>query len=461
MWRSAGGASARHEERLSRPRTAALLLLVALPLAACGEGARAPGQRPDVLVVSFDALRADHLGAYGYELETSPRLDDFASQALVFERAYTTGQATPSSFAAAFTGIYPFASLADGRLRAELTLAEAFQRAGYRTGALLANRQLAEGRGFERGFDDYHALGGDDERRLADLAARWLTRWRETPFFLWVHFISPHAPYVRRDEAEHLYDAGYHGPYAESSSRRGVPTRRADRRRWVSLYNGEIYAVDRLFGELIEQLDDFGLSDRTIVVVTSDHGEELFERGQAAHFTLYEEVRRVPLMIRIPGRQATRVPEPVANIDLMPTLLSLAGIEIPVAVDGIDVSTSRPADRPLLGVAMTNTPLLMAAISRGQRKLLVRCVGERDEPSEHRGASGDRWLELYDLAADPGESKERSGRDPDEAAALLRELESRMGDSPCRSMRRADALWRQRRVDPETRHELEALGYVE
>lgn len=433
----------------------ALVTSGAMDFSACGgsELERLLPTRPgsNVLVISFDALRADHLGTYGYELDISPSIDDFAAQSVVFDEARVGGQATPTSFAAAFTGRYPHEVFRGWELVGEPTLAEWFGARGYRTGALLNNVQLDERRHFGRGFDDYSVFGGDDEERLTDLAIEWLRENRDETFFLWVHYISPHSPYRWRDVASHLYDPSYEGPFERTSRPRHTPEAPADRQRYRELYDGEILAVDRRFQRLIEEVESSGLFADTVVVVTADHGEELAERGLFGHKTVYEEVWRVPLIVHHPAGSVGRIDARYANVDLFPTLAGIVGLEVPPGLDGMDVRRPERQALPSYGLAMTNRIHRSAAILSGDDKLLVRCSGE---PSDR--------LRLFDLSADPRETDDLAGRRGERVHELMERMKTDLGAPPCAAIRAAA-----RGVDPTealdaaTTRELGALGYVD
>jgi len=164
---------------------------------------KAPGL--NVLVVSFDALRADGMGLYGYHRDTTPNLDDFAEQALVFDNAYSSAPSTPTSFASVFTGQYPFRVFIGGRLIPTTTLAQLMADSGRKTFGLINNVQLAPERNFAQGFDRYEAENLADEMRMEQVKEQ-LSAYKDasSAFFGWVHFASPHTPYTHREISDHL-----------------------------------------------------------------------------------------------------------------------------------------------------------------------------------------------------------------------------------------------------------------
>jgi arylsulfatase len=240
----------------------------------------------NVLVVSFDALRADSLGVLGSELGATPNLDALAGESLVFENAYTSGQATLSSFAGAFSGRLPIHALHRYRMVARPTLAELFAANGYVTAGFLNNPWT---RRFRRGFAHFRGRFPDnsDEAMLQD-ASRWLERHASQRFFAWIHFINPHMPYDRREMAEAFYTPAYKGTFTESSGLflDGWLKPRSHTR-LHELYVGEVHYADSLFGRLWSHLHDLGLEDRTVLVVTADHGEAFGEHGSYGHSNVY------------------------------------------------------------------------------------------------------------------------------------------------------------------------------
>lgn len=406
----------------------------------------------NVLVVTFDALRADHLGLYGYERPVSPHLDAFAEQAVVFESARVGGQATPTSFAAAFTGRYPHRVFRKWKLESEVTLAEVFRRGGYRTGAFLHNIQMTRKRRFDIGFAEFRVMPWAPEDKFTEAAVEWLRQVGDEPFFLWVHYISPHSPYKWDEVAEHLYDPGYSGDYEKSSEVGVNPEEPHERQRYRQLYDGEIFAVDALFGELMARVEELGLLDDTLVVVSADHGEELGERDVFGHKTLFEEVWRVPFLMRHPDRpQGLRTDVPFSNVDLLPTLAAIVGLEAPAELDGMDARDAARVERPSLGLVMTRPERRAAAILDGSLKLIVRCPkGERQPQAS-----------LYDLAADPLEAEDLAAARSEETRRLFEAMKRELGGHPCLVIHDAvRGVDQTEGLDEETIRELEALGYV-
>lgn len=434
-----------------------ICLVAAMIGTACSDSAELERALPtregvNFLVVTFDAMRADHLGLYGYERETSPNLDAFAERAVVFESAHNGGQATPTAFASFFTGRYPHRVFRGWRLETDRTLASHLSAAGYRTGAYINNVQVSPKRGFHVGFEVFRLLGGDREGRLVDYARGFLEEPDDRPFFLWIHFISPHAPYKRRDGAEHLYRADYDGPFVDSTGRGVLPRDPQGQERYRNLYDGEIFAVDAVFGDLVQEVEALGLMEDTVIVVSSDHGEELLDRTRFGHASLFEEVWRVPLMIYHPAVSATlRTTVPASNVDLLPTLSAIAGIPPPEDIDGIDLRSPMADQSVKYGVAMTNRRSRAVTVLDGNQKLLMRC----------RLDAGPETL-LFDLERDPQEIVDRASEDRETVVRLLRSVRTLMGGEPCDQIARVvTGKSPTEGLDDETVEELRALGYVD
>lgn len=439
------------------PTTWVPLALAAL--AGCGAGPASPSALlppsagANVIVISFDALRADALGVYGYPRATSPRIDRFARHAVVFDRFYTAAPVTPTSFASAFTGRYPHRVFRDWRFRGSPTLAELFASAGYSTAAFLNNVQLTPERGFDRGFETIRVERSAEDRRVEEAALDWLERHRSGKIFVWIHFLNPHAPYDRREQSRHLYDPSYEGAYAETTGVRFETDDPREIERIRSLYDGEVFYADRMFGRILDRVEELGLLATSYVVLTADHGEEFKEKGHFQHGWLGEEHARVPLVIRPPGppRPPARTAVPASNVDLLPTLTSLVGVDAPRDVDGRSLAGGVEEDRPLFSLSYTHREMRQLAMWRGRHKLVVECAPERDQ-------------RLYDLARDPAEAVRLESAEPDLAASMRRTLFESLELAGCDDFRMpagAGAGDPARGLSDRTVESLRALGYLD
>lgn len=454
-----GGAGSRSLAADAMPQLSVLLGLLAALLAPTGcERSTAP-ERPNVLLVTLDTTRADHLGLYGYARPTSPHLDALAREAVVFERAYSTSSWTLPAHASLFTGRFPSSHgarhdpegalvLADaidappdirarGLGAAETTLAEVLSGQGYRTGAVVAGPWLLREFGLGRGFAHYddaeiHEPGGRRARQVSEAATRWLEATPE-PFFLFLNYFDPHAPYAPP------------APWLRSFLPPGEEPNLRSARQAPALYDAEILYMDSELGRLFRELRERGLWERTLIVVTSDHGELLGERGEWGHERfLWEPLVRVPLLVkpagaRQPGR---RERDPVSVVDVMPLVLRAAGLPVPEAVQGEAPPARR---RPILAEvnpmsARTDTGRWRARWE-GPLKLLENSLGGR-------------WL--FDVERDPDESDDLAPRQPERAARAEQALEREFAALPPAAAE-APAV----QIDPDTLEALRRLGYLD
>ena len=414
-----------------------LFLLWADPrLVAPRRGRPAP---PNIVLVSLDTLGARHLSTYDYPYPTSPEFTKLARRGTLFERAISHYPSTTASHMTLFTGRFPiahdvrsfFSSLAPD----VPTLPVLLRRAGYMTAASTEDANVLRTMGFERGFHVYwesHAAPGAPGIQRA---VRWL-RWRPPePFFLFVHTYEVHSPYTPRPQDLALV--------------RPRETVRSDD--YAARHDGEIRYLDWIVGNLLEQLNGQGLLGRTIVVITSDHGEAFGEHGSYGHSVmLYDEVMHVPLLFLGPQvPEGLRVTDRAGLVDLVPTLLELAGVPAPAGLNGrslVPTLRGRPlAPRPQvaevrgsLGDPSAPEPNLRA-VWLDDRKVI-------------RDLAHDRW-EVFDLRKDPGETTNLAESEPtaiDAARAVLAHYD-RLGESHAGLPV----------VSPEAVDRFRALGYVE
>jgi arylsulfatase A-like enzyme len=346
-------------ERMAASAITLLLLLL-------GCGAQKPGATaPSVLLIIVDTLRADYLGAYGFASDTSPHIDALAAQSAVFERAIAASSRTAPAHASIMTSRWVrehsighrngSTRLADD----EITLAATFAKAGYDTAAFVGNAMLQRRVGLDNGFDHYDddlpviETNRDDmfERRAEQTTAHaleWLSAPRRGPFFLWVHYNDPHGPYAPPppyDEQFQLADEPGEEPLPVLSVQRGwfgIPAYQAlpDLRRpsqYRSRYAGEIRYLDERLGRLLEAAEGGARPRDLVVLLTSDHGESFGEEDfYFSHgYATTPDLARVPFVLRAPGLAPGRRGEIVHHVDILPTLLDLAGLPAPAEVRGI------------------------------------------------------------------------------------------------------------------------------
>jgi arylsulfatase A-like enzyme len=414
-------------------------------------------ERPSVILIVVDTLRADHLSPWGHARDTSPALTKLAAGAVRYARAHAAAPWTKPSIAAILTSNYPSQlGLTDKSAaipaKARL-LSESFSEAGYRTGAVISHTYLGSRYGFNQGYDTFNERNVEGEmsspsRGVTDDALAFIDEHApQGPFFLLVHYFDPHFAYLKREGFPFSEEEGYKGPIQS-----GIPYGKmrelvehlnpADVDELLRLYDTEIAATDRALGRLFDRvLQDPALSD-TMIVVTADHGEEFLDHGRWGHTTrLYQELIHVPLIIRFPDGRAGVVEQPVSNIDILPTVLSAVHLPIPKMAQGLNLADPVPADHPVF--AETASDFRKDAIVVGNRKL----VFDRDEHN---------W-QLFDLGADPGEQKNLFDHRRAEAAALRDQLEAwqaRVREG--KTLKGAEV-----KLSKDERQALERLGYVD
>ncbi len=425
--------------------------------------------RPSILLVSVDTLRADHLGVYGFDADTSPNLDAFASKSVVFERGLAASSRTAPSHASIMTSLWVrehSVGPINGATRLakdERTLAARFREAGWETAAFISNFMLDRRLGMNVGFDVYddELIRSESNRdwvmeRYADettsLALDWLDRDREDPFFLWVHYNDPHGPYqpppphdavvlARHDSDEPALPVldnqlGLNGiPAYQRIEGLSMPSEYHQR------YAGEIQAFDASLAELLSGAERTAAPGGLVVLITADHGESLGERNiyfAHGHGTM-PELAHVPFLLRAPGLEPGRRDELVHHVDILPTLLDIAGLPIPETARGIPLARSIQSD------------------SRLPARTLFVDVGS--EVSAYRG---NQILRAHPGAAvgDVVEGSRDEFRWAVDGALVDDEVAADLHPTLDEYMRLKPPMLRARRVSPERKAHLRALGYL-
>lgn len=325
---------------------AGVVSLGVLLTAGCAGGG-APDE-PNVLLITIDTLRADRLGCYGYSRKISPHIDALAEQSILFERFYAPLPLTGPSHAAMLTGLDPWnTGMRYNGLplsESETTLAERLKDRGYNTAAFVSGWTLkyvvaALDQGFDRYDDDFEEIDRP-AAKTTDRALDWLQAANDEPWFAWVHYFDPHYRYAPPEPHRRAWFQGD----SEQAQKR-------------SLYDGEIAYVDAQIGRLLRALEERGVDESTLVVLTADHGEALGEHGYFWDHgdLLFEDQVRVPFMMRLPGTTGgERVPGPGRSADVMPTILGALGLATPEGIDGRDLSSTRSAPEAFEGFFESN-----------------------------------------------------------------------------------------------------------
>jgi arylsulfatase A-like enzyme len=389
-----------HVIRLNRPRPLVALAALAAAVAYFAFGRTAavkPGdfRGTNIIVITVDALRADHLGCYGYARPTSPHIDALSADSVVFDRAYAASSWTTPSLASLHTGLYPSAHQAslNTALSSEAqTMAELFARAGYRTAAFVATTQPLAKQGIFRGFETQRA-----EVPSADEITAWAEAAPGKPFFMWLHYLEPHGPYNPPESYARLFAAAGASGQQRLPKRSCRPAGAVALENAVGRYDAEIRSVDDRLHEFLTKLAAHPAIRRSLIVFSADHGEEFCEHRGCDHgATLYEEIIRVPLIMHFPGSRGVRrrVPQSVRSIDLAPTLLSLAGLPPAARSEGESLL-------PFINGATRGGLPVFAEGVRAKRSARALIVDERKIIGVR---AGERWrYEVYDLGRDPGE----------------------------------------------------------
>jgi arylsulfatase A-like enzyme len=426
---------------------------------------------PNLLVLLVDTLRADRLGVGGAVPSPSPTLDALAAGGRVFEQAVAQSSWTLPSVATLLTGLHPRSHGALGSAAGDrgarwgflsdrvTTWPEAAGQAGITTFGVSTNPLFSRGSNLAQGFEGFVELPWDPKARAwPDAAAvnaqflAWLRPNRRYRFAAWLHYMEPHDPYTPPPDLRPSPPAGIRPAIAEGwvsdlarrvGKKDAPPPTSAELDYLKRLYDAEITAWDRALASLLASLEELGVRDSTVIVVTSDHGEEFAEHGRLTHATqLYDETIRVPLVIVGPGVAAARVSQQVQGVDLFPTVAHLLGLAPPAGLPGQDLlGTPEPRDavsETASALAPDGTPTDLASLRTPQWKLIEMPLVPRRE--------------LYDLSRDPGEHDDRWSASPDGEALRARLDRFRASAPPAP---RADG------DDPALDEKLRTLGYVE
>lgn len=439
-------------------------------VAACKRTEDAP-QSCDIVLITLDTTRADHLGCYGYFRDTSPNIDAFGRECILFERCFAPMATTLPSHTSLLTGVYPLehGTLAnirhDGR-RFEpapqlQSFAQVARAGGYQTAAFISAVPLKRDTGIDSGFDTFDQPDGA-ERRAAETnaaALRWLAGAKQAPIFLWVHYYDPHFPYAppapfhtRYQTDARLEEYLAARRFAAEGRFEGEPVRA---RESVDGYDSEIRYMDEHVGQLLSRLRARPSWARAVVIVVGDHGEGLCQHGEAGHGYIWDEQLRVPLLLRIPGQAARRINTPTSIVDILPTVLGAVG-SLPRGgfleqVSGRDVLKTSSAPEPVFSQSVVRQrsehPRPAYSLTSAEWKYVYE-------------EGGPEWL--IQLSTDPFELQDVHAEHAETVADLQRQLLARL-----EAQKRKGAVVQAGRTgqspptDAKTLEQLRSLGYVD
>jgi len=444
-----------------------LVFLISTPY--CSKGKSTRDRKWNVLLITLDTLRADHLGCYGYEKNTSPALDALASSSIVFDRAIAQSAVTPVSHASIMTGLNPYNhnlrslhggvnyQLPDNRL----TLAEIMGANGYETGGFVSAFPVTEHYGLQQGFAiwDESFQKTDDTKVLSEAgfvntgtaqrgcdvttekAVTWLRQNAEGPFFAWIHYFDVHDPIILPPDA---YLKRF---YPETRNKPDILR---------AVYDAEIAFMDDQIDLLLGELDALDIRENTVLAILSDHGEGLGDHDWWGHSILYQEQIRLVFILSIPGREeGLRVSSLVRSIDLVPTIVELLDFDIPADIDFdgtslVEVIDGSPS-QPRIAYSESINDLTAYYDSQLQDESLYAISDGRWKLILHREGAKDTGLELFDLQADSRELNDLSEEFPEVSARLwseLKQMEAIVQNPPRPTM------------DETTRERLKSLGYI-
>ena len=448
---------------------------------------RTDDSRPNIVLISVDTLRADHLGCYGYQRNTSPHIDQLAAEGALFESTISSTSWTLPAHCALFTGladtVHGCLDIKQRLAESHSTLAERLKGAGYTTIAFFSGATMHPIFGLAQGFDEYQdctsyadqstdlvadgqvpwdesvraaARADITNPRLHRAVQRWLQEKQSRPFFMFIHMWDVHADYIPPQPYDRMFDPDYDGPITGRDVRHNpainakMPARDIDH--LVALYDGEIAWTDAHVGKILADLDALGLRDSTIVVLLSDHGEEFFEHGGKGHRqTLFDEVIHVPLIIRYPARipAGRRYPQQARMIDILPTILALANQPPPTDVMGQSLT-------PLFtgGTLPQDTLAVSELFTLGRAYRSFRRPDRKAILHEPTGGTV-----IFNLQADPAEKNPLPNTQSPLAQAMLADMRNAI-KWLIEQRQRHETNTTATTLPDQVRQQLESLGYI-
>ena len=456
-----------------------------------GEREKAPGRQTaqNVVLVLIDTLRADHLAMYNQETRVrTPFLDALARESMVFENAWAQENWTKPSITSLLTGLYSAAHQNKSEKNkvpsTALMIQEYYSKLGFETAGLVANGYVSDKFGFKRGWDTWTNYVREGKRNraqfVADDAVNWLkARKSDKSFFLYVHTIDPHVPYIPPAQYRAMYDNEPYNGVVQSTQTAtllekvktgAVRLSDRDKFRLEALYDGEISYHDDHLIKIYDELKAQGLLENTVIIVTADHGEEFFEHGSVGHgHSLYEELLHVPLIVRLPGatektERGVRFKEMVELVDVFPTVCALTGVETPAEVQGKSLIPQLNGMVPqwpsvafseFMGGQLTARTTRYKLIYRGLRTTLFDLEKDPRETADLSNERPEAFVMMRDaLGLHMGQFAPTGAVSPSDKSNAKQKSETQ-GIKPAAVHKRENAT-----IDAETRKQLEALGYM-
>jgi arylsulfatase A-like enzyme len=464
---------------MRRARGACAALLLAGCLASCGSSE--PEGPPNIVLITLESLRTDHLEVLGGARSTAPYLEALGGEAVVYEDAHAVTSWTLASHASIFTGLYPTAHRTTGpksRLNdSYTTLAEILSENGYQSAGVASGPYLTTAYNLHQGFElyddspaeavDLDAHADVTNPQMESLLEEFLNRQRDPtrPFFLFAYYWDPHYDYIPPppydemfvdDECEAVDVTEY-----EATNRVHARIRPGQLRFVISQYDGEIRWTDESLGKLFRLLKEKGLWEDTAVVVTSDHGEEFFDHGHKGHkHNLYAETVRVPLIIKYPrGRPRGRDARLVSLVDLFPTILDLAGVTSPVPHQGRSLIGPPPDSERAIYHELLSIFFFPRPGKSGMTKRVEEWFAVRQGDYKLITVPRKRRVELYHVLEDPEEKVDVAAAETAKVKELLEMLDR--WQSRTQELSRGPAEAGEAELDPDALERLRSLGYLD
>lgn len=441
-------------------------LAPSLWLSGCGKLRRK--EKPNIILIVIDTLRFDHVGCYGYKRNTTPNIDRLANRSLLFKNAIVTAPWTLPSVASILTSQYPSVLGIYDRMTSMAgtfpLFSELLKQCNYKTHGIISHTLLLARLGFGKGFDYYDEGSifghkGISSPSVTRKAVSYLRHNHYSPFFLFLHYFDPHYHYL-------LHEKYNYYPFYRGRIKNGHPIidlwrirdklSQDDIEYLIALYDSEITFTDEHIGELLNELKNRDLYDNSIIIVTSDHGEEFMERGWIGHtLTLHEELIHVPLIMKFPGYKARTINSPVSLMDIVPTVCKYLDLNVPNDFDGTALDLSR-------GSTIKSGPIFSETFNPQIHRPKVEPIAFRSVISGNYKLIHDEIRnskQVYNLSEDPHERNNLLGQHGEQdkrlEALLLRLIDY------IRTKRKIGPLQNESELfTPEQRKQLKSLGYL-